>query len=78
MKKFNSLSANEFLKLALYCESVSMKADKKMKQGKIEPEKVLLFQKMVNDIAGELKVMIGDKSVELLEIQENKRLRNER
>ncbi len=74
MPKFKSIEANELLSLAFYAEKMSTKAEKDMNRGKIEPANVFAFKKLVNELVRKNKEIISTKAVELLNIDESKRI----
>lgn len=75
MKRFESTEANELLSLAHYAEKISKNAEKKMLKGKICPENLISFKRLVNDLVNRNKEIISMKAEELLEINESKRIR---
>ena len=53
---------------------MSTKAEKEMNRGKIEPANVFAFKKLVNELVSKNKEIISTKAVELLNIDESKRI----
>ena len=74
MQEFKSIEAQELLSLAYYAEKISKKAERKMDRGKLEPENFILFKKLINELVSKNKEIISMKAVELLEINDNKRM----
>lgn len=74
MAKFESTEANELLSLAYYAEKISKNAEKKMLKGKVLPENLFQFKRLVNELVGKNKEIISIKAKELLDIDEGKRI----
>lgn len=74
MQEFKSIEAQELLSLAYYAEKISKKAEKKLDKGQISPENFIVFKKLINDLVSKNKEIISIKAVELLDIQQSKRI----
>lgn len=74
MQEFKSIEAQELLSLAYYAEKISKKAEKKLDKGQISPENFIVFKKLINDLVNKNKEIISIKAVELLDIQQSKRI----
>lgn len=75
MQEFKSIEAQELLSLAYFTEKISKKAEKKLDKGQITPENFIFFKKLVNELVNKNKEIISVKAVELLDIQQSKRIK---
>ena len=72
--RFESTEANELLSLAYYVEKISKSAEKKMFKGRLEPENLFIFKRMVNELVIKNKEIVSTKATELLNIEDSKRI----